>query len=58
LVLDPLGDDIEAELMRQIDRRADHGFGGLILSGEVGLPVARSHARRSVRGFFSIARTL
>lgn len=37
---------------------ARFGVGGFVLSGEVGLPVARSHQGRSVRAFFSIARTL
>ncbi|HKX91879.1 MAG TPA: ShlB/FhaC/HecB family hemolysin secretion/activation protein [Sphingomicrobium sp.] len=31
-------------------------IGGMILSGEVGVPIARSHADRDVRAFVSIAR--
>ena len=34
------------------------GLGGFVVSGELGLPIERSHANRSVRAFFSIARTL
>ena len=37
---------------------ARFGFGGFVLSGEIGVPVERSHAHRSVRAFFSIARSL
>lgn len=37
---------------------ARFGAGGFVLSGEVGVPVERSRAHRSVRAFFSISRTL
>jgi len=34
------------------------GLAGFVLSGEVGLPLARSHGSRTTRAFFTIARTL
>jgi hypothetical protein len=51
---------------RQLPRKewlASTGVGGrfsiagMVLAGEVGVPVVRTNAKRGVRAFFSIART-
>jgi hemolysin activation/secretion protein len=37
---------------------ARFGLAGFVLSGEVGLPLARNHGSRKARAFFTVARTL